>query len=140
MESKESKFYRLPKASSGLLSFLMLVFVAVLLVLSILLVRTKLLQNADNMGMALAKSYAMEEEMSLSSLRQTTLLAASYVDEITASGGSDQEIQEFLQGYFIKLAEILGESIVDPYAVVDGRLIEANPWEGDQDYDYGSTD
>ncbi len=140
MESKESKFYRLPKASSGLLSFLMLVFVAVLLVLSILLVRTKLLQNADNMGMALAKSYAMEEEMSLSSLRQITLLAASYVDEITASGGSDQEIQGFLQGYFIKLAEILGESIVDPYAVVDGRLIEANPWEGDQDYDYGSTD
>lgn len=39
----------------------MLVLVAMLLMFSIFLVRTKLLENTQNLGMALARSYAVEE-------------------------------------------------------------------------------
>ena len=52
-----SRFYNL------ILNGVILVFVAVLLIFSIFLVRTKLLQNTQSMGMALVHSYALEEEM-----------------------------------------------------------------------------
>jgi len=58
-------------SSNTALSLLMLVLVAVLLTFSIFLVRTKLLENTQDLGMALAQSYAVEEEMHLDNLRQT---------------------------------------------------------------------
>ena len=45
------------------LSILLLLVFVVLLTLSISLVRTKILQNTQDLGMSLAQSYASEEEM-----------------------------------------------------------------------------
>ena len=54
------------RLQGNLLNGLLLLFVALLLVAAIFLVRTKLLQNAQDLGMALVHSYAVEEEMNLS--------------------------------------------------------------------------
>ena len=45
------------------LNGILLTFVAALLLFAVTLVRTKLLQNAQSLGMALVHSYALEEEM-----------------------------------------------------------------------------
>lgn len=121
------------------LSVLLLVFVAALLLISILLVRNKLLQNTHQLGMALAQSYAVEETVTRDSLLDTVLLAGQYVDEISAEGGDSQQIQNWLQSYFGKLTGIIGEGVVDPYVVINGTLTGATPWDGDTDYDYENT-
>ena len=127
-------------SSNTALSLLMLVLVAVLLTFSIFLVRTKLLENTQDLGMALAQSYAVEEEMHLDNFRQTINLAAEYVNEIDSEAGNSDEIQHWLSEYFAKLTALQGKSMVDPYVVIDGEIVAANPWDGDADYDYQTTD
>ena len=126
-------------ASGAVISLLMLLVVAVLITSTILLVRVKLLQNTQTMGMSLAQSYGVEEEIHLHSFERIVELGAQYVDELAAGGESTEDIQRWLSGYFSKLTDILGEKLIDPYAVVDGTIIAANPREGDADYDYESA-
>ncbi len=127
-------------SSNTALSLLMLVLVAVLLTFSIFLVRTKLLENNQSLGMALAQSYAVEEEMHLENFRQTINLAAEYVNEIDRGNRNSEEVQQWLSGYFVKLTALQGDSVVDPYAVINGKIVAANPWDGDAYYDYQTTD
>ena len=35
--------------------------------------------------------------------------------------------------------DIVGEDEIDPYAVIDGKIVAADPWEGDGDYDVENT-
>ena len=53
---------------------------------------------------------------------------------------STQEIHDWLSGYFEKMTNIVGENVIDPYAVIGGQIVAANPWEGDENYDYTATD
>lgn len=123
---------------TNLLNILVLIIVFVTLLFSILLVREKLLQNTQDLGMALAQSYASEEETHISAFKDVLDLGTQYVDELYA-GGNISEIQQWIQDYLKKISSILGENLVDPYAVIDGEIVAANPWEGDADYDYKST-
>lgn len=137
MKRKTGKFRSL---HGNILNGLLLLFVAVLLIFVILLVRTKLLKNAQELGMALVHSYAVEEQASLSSLETYLTLAAEFVDEIIAEGGDSEDIQQWLESYFVKFTEIIGADMVDFYAVIDGEIVAANPWEGDESYPYQQTD
>lgn len=121
------------------LNIALLTVVALLLVFSVFLVRAKLLQNAQTFGQTLAYSYAIEEERNIETFKRYALLASQYIDEIAASGGNKKDVQTWLQGYFAKLTGIIGENKVDPYAVIDGYIVAANPWEGDDDYQYTAT-
>ena len=118
------------------LNIALLGVVAALLVFSVVLVRGKMLQNTHQLGMALARSYAVEEEMRLSTLQKYALLAGEYLDELQDGGGDPEAAQRWLKSYFAKLTGIIGANSVDPYAVVGGALVAANPWEGDADYEY----
>lgn len=126
----------LTKLRGNLLNILLLVFIAALLISGIFLVRVKLLQNAQSLGMALAHSYAVEEEMTLNSLSTNMTLAGQFVDEIIRAGGSSDDIQDWLSGFFAKFSDIIGQGIADFYAVVDGEIVATNPWEGDSTYAY----
>lgn len=132
------KKYKWKIFMTNLLNILVLIIVFVTLLFSILLVREKLLQNTQDLGMALAQSYASEEETHISAFKDVLDLGTQYVDELYA-GGNISEIQQWIQDYLKKISSILGENLVDPYAVIDGEIVAANPWEGDADYDYKST-
>lgn len=131
---KSSRWY------SVILNIVMLVVVAILMLVVILLVRTKLLQNAQSLGNALVQSYAVEESMTIESLEREVSLVSQYVDELSSSGGDTTAIQTWLSGHFSKLIQIMGEDVVDFYAVIDGQIIAANPWEGDVGYQYQDTE
>ena len=134
------KFEHMPRRKNHLVvSVLLLVVTAALLGTAILLVRTKLLQNTQNLGSALARSYALEEELFLDNMKKNVMLASQYIEELQSNETDLDEMQHWIQGYFSKLINILGEGAVDPYAVVDGKIIAANPWDGDEDDRYQDT-
>lgn len=147
MKIKKKKFFREKKenSSSGLdltmkLNIAVLIVLSALIVWSIFLVREKLLKNADEMGTHLAESYAMEEENRISIYRMLMYLGAVYADENIEAQASEEEFQEWLAGYSTHLSEVLGADIIDPYAVIDGKIIAAVPWRGDEEYDYENTE
>ena len=44
-------------------------------------------------------------------------------------GESQESLEEFLDMYFSRLAEFLGDGVVDPYVVLEREILAANPWE-----------
>lgn len=68
---------------SVILNTIMLAVVAALLLFIVVLVRAKLLQNAQSLGNALAQSYAVEEEMTIETLEREVELVSQYVDELS---------------------------------------------------------
>lgn len=125
---------------SVILNVVLLAVVAILLLFIIVLVRTKLLQNAQRLGNALVQSYAVEEEITIESLEREVELISQYVDELNSNGGDTEAIQSWLNSHFSKLTQIMGDGVVDFYAVVNGQIIAANPWEGDDGYQYQDTE
>ena len=121
------------------LTLLQLAVFLLVLVLGVLLVRSKLLNNAQNMGLALAQSYAEKEEMQIASFRGLVELGRQYAQDYTERDSSPEEVQLWLKDYMEKITVVLEPSKVDAYVVVDGQIIAANPWEGDDSYDYAST-
>ncbi len=134
------KTRKLSGLHGNILNGLLLFFVAILLVSVIFLVRIKLLQNTQRLGMALAHSYAVEEELNISSLETNLILASQFVDDILSDGGNPAAIQGWLTGYFSKLTDTIGDGLVDFYAVIDGEIVAVNPWEGDATYPFAQAD
>lgn len=122
------------------LNIFIVVLFSVLIVWGIFLVRDRLLANADELGTSLAESYASEEENRIAIYQMLLNLASTSINNTLEKGGSSQQVQEWLTDYSSHLTHILGSSVIDPYAVIDGTIIAATPWEGDQNYDYQSTE
>lgn len=128
------------RLQGNLLNGLLLLFVALLLVAAIFLVRTKLLQNAQDLGMALVHSYAVEEEMNISSLETSLNLTSHSIDEVLEQGGDSAAIQNWVKEYLTRITATIGEDLVDLYAVIDGEILAVNPWDRDATYPYQQTD
>ena len=61
------------------------------------------------------------------------------LDSRLAAGESREEIRDFVGMYFRRVDSVLGSGVVDPYVVLDGEILAANPWEWDAEYDYASA-
>lgn len=118
---------------------LLLVFFSVMS-LGIYLVRDKLLYNANEMGNSLAQSYSNEEESRISVYGMLLRMCALYTDTSIDNDDPVQAMQQGLAEYTNYMSLVLGAEIIDPYAVVDGKIVAANPWEGDEDYDYSQKE
>lgn len=108
--------------------------------LGIYLVRDKLLYNANEMGNSLAQSYSNEEESRISVYGMFLRMCALYTDTAIDNEDPAQAMQQGLAEYTNYMSQVLGADIIDPYAVVNGKIVAANPWEGDDDYDYTQKD
>ena len=113
------------------------VFIA-LIVLGIYLVRDKLLYNADEMGTYLAESYSREEENRIEVYEMLLKLESLYIGTRVHEDASAEELAGALAEYDSYAANVLGADIIDPYAVIGGQIVAANPWSGDSSYDYAS--
>ncbi len=127
------------------LNIAILVAVAILLMSSIVLVRDKLLQNAQELGNALARSYAVEEETTIQTLVREVDLVSQYVAEFSVNSGDLEPIQAWLSSHFSRLMQVMADdgttgTMLDFYAVVGGQIVAVNPWVGDQSYPYQNTD
>ena len=134
---KKRKIKNSTDRSMSLNLALLLVFLA-LMIFGIFLVRDKLLYNADEMGTHLAESYSREEENRISIYQMFLNLGAMYADASVEEDGSLERLQDYLARYADFLEEVLGARIIDPYAVIDGKIVAATLWEGDEGYDYAA--
>lgn len=131
--------YRSPKTRSNLaarLNIAALLCLFLLIVWCIFLVKNKLLYNAYDMGTRLAASYASEEDDRMAVYEVFLDLGSVNISERINEGAGDQELQQWLARYSSHLSQVLGISVFDPYAVIDGKILAAVPWEGDETYDY----
>ena len=122
---------------------LYLIFLAALVVLgtvAFVLLRGQLLKNMQDVGTAVARSYASEEQNNLTVYETIMNFGTQTVENWKERGWTRQEIETWLEIYFERFQKVAGENVVDPYAVVDGEIIAANPWEGDSSYDVTATE
>ena len=111
----------------------------VLAVLGILLIRSTLLRNARDTGTALSRSFAAEESNSLAMYETLLSFGTASLDSRLEAGEGRESIARFLELYFRRLDSVLGDGVVDPYVVLNGTIVAANPWDGDDSFDYEST-
>lgn len=116
---------------------------ATLLVLSAMgmgLVRWALLESAQYTGTALSRNYAAEERGNLGVYETLLSFGAASVEWMLQEGSSQEELAAWMELYFQRLETVLGSDVVDPYMVLDGKIVAAaNPWEGDENYDVNSS-
>lgn len=117
-------------------NLLILVTFALLSLLSVGLIRTKLLQNMQEMGEILTRNYSAEQQNNITVYQTMLELGVAYIDEEVLSGSSEDEIQQWLHRFFENITQARSEKTVDPYAVINGKIIAAQPWEGDATYAY----
>ena len=111
----------------------------VLAVLGILLIRSTLLRNARDTGTALSRSFAAEESNSLAMYETLLSFGTASLDSRLEAGEGRESIARFLELYFRRLDSVLGDGVVDPYVVLNGTIVAANPWDGDDSFDYESA-
>ena len=102
------------------------------------MVKEVLLKSSQDLGSALAANCASEMQNQLTVYE--TLLNFGEDQADRQENTSTEQIEAWLQMYFVWLQRVLGSDIVDPYAIVDGKIVAANPWEGDDTYDFESSE
>lgn len=124
------------KKTSLIIKLSMFFIIGILVTYAIFLTRDKLMKNANEMGMLLAESYAYEEENRIDFYTILLGLEEKYLIERMENQEDEGSIQEWMTSFSSNLNKNLGTDIIDPYAVINGKIIGANPWEGDESYDY----
>ncbi len=104
------------------------------------LLRTALLQNAENLGTSLAQTYASEERNNLTVYETLLSFGTENISKRIQSGEGEDEIEAWMQRYFQTLQAVLGEEKVDPYIVLNQKIVAANPWEYDEVYNASETE
>lgn len=122
------------------LNILFLLFFAALTIFSLYTMREKLLQNAQQFGTSLTQNYAAEEQNNIDTYSTIMKLGTQYLDQMTENNASDLQIQTWIENFFRKMPQVLQDNSVDLYAIVEDHIVAANPWDGDDSYDFRQTD
>lgn len=126
--------------ASTWISMALVAAVCFLLAGCVVLVRDKLLSNASEMGTYLAESYASEEQRRFQSYELIMAIGSQPINAAIDAGTGPSAAESEISSYADYMEQMLGTDVIDPYAVVDGRIIAAQPWEGDASYEYSQTD
>lgn len=126
--------------TNTLIKIISFIIFTIIIFWSIFLVRDKLLKNTNDMGVYLAQSYAWEEENRIRTYSSFLSMCAEYTNDKIDVGASDDEISSLLKDYAQKAGITMQYQIIDPYAVINGHIVAAKPWEGDESYGYQYTD
>ena len=103
------------------------------------IVRNTMLRNAYEAATALSRSCAAEERGSLNVYATLLSFGTAALESRLEDGEGQESITVFLDTYFERVDSVLGTGVVDPYVVLDGKILAANPWEGDAGYDYATA-
>lgn len=93
-----------------------------------------LLNNAQQVGQALSENYSIEEEGNINAYEMLIRMGADSIDRLIKAGAGETELTLWIQGFLESIGDIMGDDVIDPYAIVDGTIIAANPWTGDAEF------
>ena len=103
------------------------------------ILRSTMLRNTYESATALSRSFAAEERGSLNVYETLLTFGTSALETRLENGEGEESITAFLDMYFDRVDSVLGTGVVDPYVVLDGTILAANSWEGDEGYDYAGA-
>lgn len=98
---------------------------------SLVVIRGILLDNAGRMGREMAYSYSVEGARNLIVYETMMRQCTRYIDQQLAQSNDPEA---WIRAYLENVSTTLGEDVIDPYAVIDGEIVAANPWEGDRSF------
>lgn len=122
------------------LNIAVFVILMVLIVAGRQIIRTALLKNAQDTGSALARSYAAEERGNLDVYQNLLSFGVATVDDLIGLGYNKEELAEWTGRYFDRLQMLLGEDVVAPYLILDGKAVSANGQMEASGYDFTERD
>lgn len=86
----------------------------------------------------MAQAQVEKIETRMSDYAFAVTLSGKYLDEMIDMRTPDAEMQKWMKSYCDKIASRFGDNVLDLYAIVNGKIVAANPWEGDESYDFSS--
>lgn len=137
---KRKTIYATSSKSSTIISALTILSVILIIITTIFSVRTKILQNVQSLGTSLTKSFAYEQEAQVDMFSNFLSIGSEYANDIIRNDGTAEDVQKWMLDYYKKITNLFGEKVIDPYAVIDGEIVAAYPWDGDSTYDYEQTE
>lgn len=96
------------------------------------------MENSVKHGSYLAQAQIEKIETRMGEYAFSVELAGKYLDEMAGLDLTEGEVQAWMKSYCEKITARFGDNLVDLYAVLDGKIVAAIPWEGDETYDYSS--
>ena len=117
-----------------LYSFILTVLI-ILGALTFYLLRTELLKNTQDLGDALARSYSSEERNNLTVYETLLDFGTEIYDSPGQADQPEEEKEQMLKIFFRRIENTLGAGKVNPYAVIGGRIVSHNSWEGAGEYE-----
>ena len=124
---------------SGINICIILIFLGISIV-CLHILQESLLNNTRQMGQALSQSYSLEEERSINGYRILIAYGANSMERELKSGAGNEELSQWLGEFFANIINLTGEGVIDPYAVVDGKIVAATPRDGNADFDPWQAD
>lgn len=100
--------------------------------------RSLFMESTIRDGSYLAQTQVEKIESRMNDYAFAVTLAGKYLDEMVDANTSDAEIEKWMKSYCDKVADRFGGNVLDLYAVLNGKIVAANPWEGDDSYDYAA--
>ena len=110
-------------------SIIVLVTFVVFGAVSVNLLQTKLMENAQMMGYALAQNYSIEEQYNIMVCKTLTRLGAKHIDEQSMDKASKKEVHKWVHTYANAIKAYFGQGVVNPFLVIDGQVVAADPRE-----------
>lgn len=110
-------------------SIIVLVTFVVFGAVSVNLLQTKLMENAQMMGYALAQNYSIEEQYNIMVCKTLTRLGAKHIDEQSMDKASKKEVHKWVHTYANAIKAYFGQGAVNPFLVIDGQVVAADPRE-----------
>ena len=99
------------------------------------IIRISLLENAQETGTALTRSYAAEERGNLEVYENLLAFGVATLDDLIDQGYTRPELMAWMERYFNRLQYILGEDVVTPYLILDGDMEDALIYAGERGVD-----
>ena len=115
---------------------LALILLVIMVVWGALLVRDKILGNVRELGTQLAQSYAAEEAARIDSFELFLTYGATSMDELIDDGADAERMRTWLARFAAGATSALDGFSIDPYAVIDGGIVAANPREVSPGFEY----
>lgn len=118
------------------LNILILFIFFIFTIICFFLLRSTILSNSEELGREISRSYSIEEAKNIESYKDFINRVAIMIEKSSTADSSDKWLSETLKA----LSSVNDDKYVDPYVVRNGKIVAANPWTGDEDYDYANTE
>ena len=102
--------------------------------------RRILLVNYQSLETSMAQNYAAEVEGDLDIYKALIAVEADGLDARIEEGEPVEALTSWIGRYSDRLHRLFGPGMVDTYAIYNGQVLAADPWEEAAAYDYASTE